>query len=230
MNFQKKTVLFVDSNKAVLGLLVSIYSSEDRLDIYTASSLSEALSLLERKHFDLVSTELSLPDGNGREICKYASDQAIDKPKVIVLSQGKSIQDRIQSFEAGADDYISKPFHPEELKVRMMRLLNLIRSTEEQVVRHQNLELYTVRKAIKIGDSLVKLTRNEFYLCEILLANPGYELPNEEIIRVMTARKGRFVSYNSLRVSIKRLRDKIETQTGYKLIQNRHGQGYFIAI
>src|SRR5690606_16997333 len=111
MNLIRRNILFVDSSKSVLNLLVSIYSKESQLNTYTASSLSEALSLLERKHIDLVSTELALPDGNGREICRYICKQGREKTKVIILSSGKNLEDKIKSFEAGADDYISKPFH-----------------------------------------------------------------------------------------------------------------------
>mgnify|MGYP002754919035 FL=1 len=198
----------------------------DGYEVDTAFDGEEAMEIISTDSYDLIILDLNLPGMDGLDILKNmrASD---NETNVLILSARGGLNDKIEGLDSGANDYLCKPFHFEELEARV-RSLTRRRTVQNNIVLEcGEISLNTkTRTAFAKGLELT-LTRKELAILEYLILHQGRPVSQEELIEHVWDSSVDSFS-NSIRVHISALRKKIRTVLGYDPITNRVGQGYVI--
>jgi DNA-binding response OmpR family regulator len=221
------TVLVVDDEPVVRDV-VARYLRRDGYDTLEAADGEAAKGILETSDPSLVVLDVMLPGLDGLELCRWIRSTC-DTPVVLLTALGEE-GDRIAGLELGADDYVTKPFSPRELVIRVGNVLRRSRGSDDaEVYRFRSIELnVTTREVRKDGRSL-KLTLKEFDLLHTFLANPRRVFTREELMdRVWGYRAA--LETGTLTVHIRRLREKLEEDPSEpQFLQTVWGVGYRFA-
>ena len=187
---------------------------------------NRAMELLGEERYDLVLLDLNLPGADGMTVLKTLR-QTDRETRVLILSARSEVADKVAGLDAGANDYLAKPFHLEELEARI-RSLTLRQFTQNDVVLTCGGVTFDTkaRPAAAAGQPLA-LTRKETGILEYLLLHRGRPVSQEELIDHVWDNSVDNFS-NSIRVHISALRKKLRTALGYDPIRNRIGEGYII--
>ncbi len=200
-----------------------------RLDGYEADSCgdgTEARELLAVEYYDLVLLDLNLPGVDGMTLLREFRAVNNETP-VLILSARSEITDKVEGLDAGANDYLSKPFHLAELEARI-RSLTRRQFIQRDVCLKCGRLAYDTRTRIASVDGVpVALTRKETGVLEYLMLHEGRPVSQEELIEHVW--DGSVDSFsNSIRVHISALRRKLRASLGYDPVVNRVGEGYVI--
>jgi two-component system, OmpR family, response regulator MprA len=222
-------VLVVDDEKAVRDALSRALRSEG-YTVELAANGGDALAFLAKERADAVVLDVGLPGLDGLETCRLIRAKGDDVP-VLMLTARSGITDRVAGLDAGADDYLVKPFALEELFARLRAMLRR-QSThsvapESQVLEFTDLSLDPVTREVRRGEELMELTRTEFSLLELFLRHPRQVLTREVIFENVWGYDFGANS-NSLEVYVGYLRRKTETGDRSRLIQTVRGIGYVL--
>ena len=176
---------------------------------------------------DAVVLDVGLPDVDGLEVCRRLRNSGNRVP-VLMLTARDAVSDRIEGLDAGADDYLVKPFDVGELKARLRALLRRFNNGEDpDSISFEELKLDSARHGVQVDDEFVELTRTEYQLLELLMLNPKRVLPHSLIYdRVWGYDFG--PASNALRVYVGYLRRKLEAAGGRQLIHTVRGVGYVL--
>lgn len=200
-----------------------------RMDGYEVDSCQDgldALELCEAEHYDLILLDLNLPGMDGMEVLRRLRKED-EETRVLILSARGQIRDKVRGLDAGANDYLTKPFHFEELEARVRSLTRRKFIQNDVCLQCGEISFDTkARTAVAKGQSL-SLTRKEAGLLEYLLLHQGQVISQEEMLEHLWDNSVNSFS-NSIRVHISSLRKKLRTALGYDPIQNKIGQGYMI--
>ena len=185
-----------------------------------------AIDLLGSERYDLVLLDLTLPGADGMTVLRTLR-QTDRETRVLILSARSEVADKVEGLDAGANDYLAKPFHLEELEARI-RSLTLRQFTQNDVVLHCGPLSFDARSrtATAAGQPLA-LTRKETGILEYLLLHRGRPVSQEELLEHVWDNSVDNFS-NSIRVHISALRKKLRTALGYDPVRNRIGEGYLI--
>ena len=186
----------------------------------------KALELLGVERYDLVILDLNLPGKDGMTVLRTLR-QTDRETRVLILSARSEVEDKVEGLDAGANDYLAKPFHLEELEARI-RSLTLRQFTQNDVVLHCGPLSFDARSrtATAAGQPLA-LTRKETGILEYLLLHRGRPVSQEELLEHVWDNSVDNFS-NSIRVHISALRKKLRAALGYDPVRNRIGEGYLI--
>ena len=217
-------ILVVDDEPAVRRALEGALSGAG-YDVAVVSDGAEALAFLrERGAADAVVLDVLMPEVDGLEACRRLRSAGNDVP-VLMLTARDAVGDRVAGLDAGADDYLVKPFALEELLARVRALLRRATGGEVDTLSFGDLSLdRTTRGAIR-GERSLELTRTEFNLLELFMLNPRQVLTRSLIFERVWGYDFGFGS-NSLDVYIGYLRRKLEAGGEPRLIQTVRGVGY----
>ncbi len=219
-------VLVVDDEPAVRHALERALRLE-RYDVGLAADGQEALDLLATGQHDVVVLDIAMPRLDGFEVCRRLR-AAGDRTPVLMLTAKDAIDDRVDGLDAGADDYLVKPFALRELKARLRALLR--RSEDEgndTVLRYADLSLDPLRYEVRRGERRIELTRTEFGLLQLFLEHPRQVLTRSQIFeRVWGYDFG--ATSNALGVYIGYLRRKTEEGGEARLVHTVRGVGYVL--
>jgi two-component system, OmpR family, response regulator MprA len=217
-------VLVVDDDRALRDALRRALTLGG-FEVVVAESGREGLERVRTTRPDVVVLDVLMPDVDGLEVSQRLRADG-DRTPILMLTARDAVDDRIAGLDAGADDYLVKPFDIEELKARVRALIR--RSSPEltgEGLRFGELELDSDRHAARYGDRSVELTRTEFQLLELLMLNPRRVLPHTLIYeRVWGYDFG--PSSNALRVYIGYLRRKLADIGAPDVIHTVRGVGY----
>ena len=185
-----------------------------------------AIDLLGSERYDLVLLDLNLPGADGMTVLRTLR-QTDRETRVLILFARSEVADKVEGLDAGANDYLAKPFHLEELEARI-RSLTLRQFTQNDVVLHCGLLSFDTRSrtATAAGQPLA-LTRKETGILEYLLLHRGRPVSQEELLEHVWDNSVDNFS-NSIRVHISALRKKLRAALGYDPVRNRIGEGYLI--
>lgn len=186
----------------------------------------EGLTLLESECYDLIILDLNLPGLNGMDVLKQLRDND-PITKVLILSARSHVSDKVAGLDAGANDFLSKPFHIDELDARIRSLTNRDFIQKDSNLVFDSLSLDRKTHEVNISGISVDLTKKEFILLEYLMLNQGRPVSQEELIEHCWDSSVDTFS-NSVRVHISALRKKIKATAGKDMITNRIGEGYMI--
>ena len=192
-----------------------------------AESGEEALEEVSRSAPDAVVLDIGLPGVDGLEVCRRLRG-AGNRVPVLMLTARDAVSDRIDGLDAGADDYLVKPFDVGELKARLRALLRRSSGVDDpDAVSFGELTLDSARHGVRVGDEVVELTRTEYQLLELLMLNPRRVLPHDVIYdRVWGYDFG--PASNALRVYIGYLRRKLQAAGARPLLHTVRGVGYVL--
>ena len=219
-------ILVVDDERAVRESLRRALELEG-YQIELAADGQEALQLLEangENQPDAVILDVLMPSVDGLEVCRRLRRSGNRVP-VLMLTARDEIENRVAGLDAGADDYVTKPFALEELVARVRALLRRTSVGTDELLRFADLELDPGTREVRRSGDLIELTRTEFALLELFLTNPRQVLTRSIIFERVWGYDFGFAS-NSLDVYIGYLRRKTEAGDRPRLIQTVRGVGY----
>jgi DNA-binding response OmpR family regulator len=217
------TVLVVDDEPVVRDV-VARYLERDGYETLEAADGEAAKRILEREKPALVVLDVMLPGIDGLELCRWIRETS-DTPVVLLTALGEE-HERIAGLELGADDYVTKPFSPRELAIRVSNILRRARPADAEVYRLGAIEMNLATRDVRKSGVPLTLTLKEFDLLQTFLANPRRVFRREELMdRVWGYRS--VLETGTLTVHIRRLREKLEDDPSKpRLLHTVWGVGY----
>ena len=177
------TILVVEDESSIASF-VALYLKNAGYTVRTASTGSEALTLVASEQPALIVLDLMLPDLDGIEVCKRIRQDS-DVPILMLTARDEDV-DKIIGLEVGADDYMTKPFNPRELVARVKSILRRAaperKEPETAVLRHGDLVIDSGRREVKVGDQEIQLAPKEFDLLWELLDHRGLVLTRDQLL------------------------------------------------
>lgn len=215
-------ILVVEDDVGVLEMLCSYLESQHHI-IESAREGRQALDLLTTYEYDLVILDLNLPDMDGIEICqKYRA--AGGAARTLMLTGRRSVEDKEQGFDVGADDYLTKPFDVRELNARIKALMRRSAEVTTDVLRIGEIEIDVSNHVICKNGAPVDLGRREFALLEFLMRNPNTVFSAEALLdRVWDSDVD---SEETVKTCVYRIRAKLGLSDQPPTIVNIRGFGY----
>ena len=206
----------------ILSKGISIALEKDGHTVTAVYGYMEALQKYQSQRYDLFLLDINLPDGSGMEFCKKIRETA-DTP-VLFLTANDTEQDMLEGFGVGCDDYIPKPFSIEALRKKVQAVLKrTINDTAR--IRYKNLEVDTDKCLVLLNGEKVHLTSTEYKLLCCLIENKGRIVTKAMLLEQLWDIDGNFVDENTIRVNIKRLRQKLKDEK-QEYIVTVFGMGY----
>jgi len=220
----KERILIIEDDEAILKVLRRVLTYEG-YQVDTALDGQSGLNMVRDVLPDLVVLDWMLPGMDGLEVCRRL--RAAGSVPILMLTAKDTIQDRVQGLDAGADDYLVKPFELDELLARIRALLRRTQTDRAQVLTFADLALdISTRQASRKG-RLISLTAKEYELLELFLRHPRQVLTREMIFdRVWGYDFGG--ESNVLEVYIRYLRQKLEEGGAIRLLHTARGVGYVL--
>ncbi len=224
-------LLIVDDDERIRGLLQKFLIRSGFL-VSTARDAAHARRILSGLEFDLIVMDVMMPGEDGISLCRDLR-QKMTTPIMLLTAKGDT-GDRITGLEAGADDYLAKPFEPKELLLRINAILRRVPAAEPAVVLPKVLNLGPCRYDIERGemwhgDKLVRLTATESQLMRIFSGCPGEAVTRTRLVEELS-RSGGQTQERAVDVQITRLRRKIEVDPKQpRYLQTVRGAGYMLS-
>ncbi len=223
-----KNILLVEDSKEIVPMVKQAVGSFSELT--WVKNISEAENALGDQKFSLILLDLNLPDGNGIDLCSkiYASSPEIP---IFILTGSSDLSHKVLGFSAGADDYITKPFQPLELKARIESKLKKIDSLNSQlsILKWDDIEIIQSTQEVKIKDietkaeTLIDLTALEYKLLTYFANSPKSVFARDKILNDIWG-ENVYVYARSVDTHVSKLRKKLGANS--YLIESVHGVGY----
>ncbi len=189
-----------------------------------AYNLRQARAYMKEQEFQLFLLDVNLPDGDGFHFSEEIRSGS--SAPIVFLTAHDMDEDMIRGFEAGADDYITKPFN---IRIVLQRIQAILRrcepAKEEQVYRCGSLEVDLGNRTVSKNGEVLTLTPTEFKLLQVFIRNPGQVLTRQVLLDKLWDQDGNFVDEHTLTINISRLRGKIEDDNN-SYIKTVYGMGY----
>lgn len=220
-------ILVIEDDSRVAELIKRALEEQDfQVDNAYDGLFGKKLAL--QNAYDLVITDIILPKLDGLELCKELRSQIPDLPILMLTALGTT-DDKVEGFDAGADDYLVKPFEVRELLARIRALLKrkMNFSTASYVLKYANLEMNLNTKVVKRNETEISLTPKEFKLLEFMMQNPERVLSRTEIAEKVWDTHFD-TGTNFIDVYINYLRKKIDKDFEPKLIHTKAGMGFIL--
>ena len=223
-------LVVVDDEQAVRDSLRRSLSFNG-YDIAIAEDGEQALDVIEKEQPDLVILDVMMPKMDGLEVCRHLRSHGDDRP-ILVLTARDGVSDRVAGLDAGADDYLPKPFALEELLARVRSLLRRAAAeasgpSSQAEITFEDLKLNPDTRDVVRGNRTISLTRTEFALLQLLMTNPRRVLSRSTILEEVWGYDFP-TSGNALEVYIGYLRRKTEQEGEPRLIHTVRGVGYVL--
>lgn len=202
-----KTILIVEDDR-ILNRGVSFALKKEGYEIISAYSLEEAKNVIIKNDIDFLLLDINLPDGSGLDLCEQISD-IMDFP-IVFFTANDTEEDMIKGFERGCDDYISKPFSMDILKLKINAILKRSHTENKNEFKYKDLRIDYDSRKVYVRNEEVNLTVTEYKLLELLCKNKNKAVTKELILEKLWDCNGNYVDENAISVNIRRLRKKIE--------------------
>jgi two-component system KDP operon response regulator KdpE len=224
------TILIVDDDNSMRKALRLTLSGMG-FTVVDASRGEEALTLIQLTRFDAVLLDVDIPGMGGLEACRCIRNMTAHLP-ILMLTAMDGEDDQVLAFDAGADDYITKPFRLRELTARLrsaVRRRNVPDSNKDATLRHGKLELDPVKYRVQKAGRPIHLSPKEFEMLQFFMGHPGELITHERLFKSLWgAERGEEFVY--LRIFVRQLRKKIENDPlDPQYILTVHGVGYTFA-
>jgi len=226
MQSHKAHILIVDDDSRILALLKQFLNKHEFL-VSTASSALEAEDLLRTSNYDLIILDVMLPEITGLDFAATIRDAGNNIP-IVMLTALSEAGDRVKGLESGASDYITKPFEPRELLLRINNLINNYNNfkKERNIIKFDNNFYNFDKKEFTKNDQIIPISSTEQKLLEILIEHRGKSISRFELSKIMGG-----LSMRSIDVQITRIRSKIEDNPKKpKYLKTVRNEGYALYI
>lgn len=206
-----KTILVVE-DEASIAEVVTLYLKRAGFDAQVASDGRKAMNAFERGQIDFVILDLMLPEVDGLALTRWLRDRS-DVP-IIMLTARREEADRIAGLESGADDYVVKPFSPQELVSRVRAVMRRLGREQAEVgnersLSFENLSIDPRSRTVKVKDAEVELTAKEFDMLYLLARHPKQVFTREQLLERVWG-GSQYIDPGTVTVHVRRLREKIE--------------------
>lgn len=219
-------ILIVEDNEAqseILGLLLR----EEGFDVDIVHSAEDGIQVVERFPYDLLIVDWELPGMTGPEFCKKYR-QSGGNASVLMLTGRTDVKSKAAGLDLGADDYVTKPYEILEVSARIRSLLRRPAAFVGHVLRADGIEYDMESKAARIGNTRIELTRREAALLEFLLRHPNQGFSAKMLLDAVWPLEAA-VTEDTVRSSMRHLRNKLASAGGADTIKTVQGAGYMIA-
>lgn len=216
-------ILLVEDDKD-LASRITKWLTMERYSVEAVHNGREALELLRALKYDIIVLDWHLPELTGVEVCKYFRSNGGTTP-ILMLTGKSDISDKEEGFDAGADDYLTKPFQPRELSARLRALTRRPSELLNDQLKFGNIVLHVHKYKVEKDGQNIELLPLEFSVLEFLMRHPGRVFGAEALLeRVWPVNSE--ASPEAVRTVIKTLRKKIDTEGQASIIRTIHGVGY----
>lgn len=221
--FSHMKILIVEDNKKLADNLKQGLTQEGySIDVIEEGPAAERRILINRDEYDLVVLDRMLPGKDGASVCKFWRENSVVIP-VLMLTALNSIEDKVQGLDAGADDYLPKPFAFKEMLAHIHALLRRPKQTFPDILSCKNISINTTSRKVTSSSKSIFLTLKEFMVLEYLMRNMNKVVTRDELYSHAWDFADSSFS-NTVDVHIKNLRKKIHDNS--KIIQTVRGVGY----
>ncbi len=220
-------ILLVDDETELTDPLSKVLDHEG-YQVDVADNGKDGSELAQKNNYDLLILDWMLPEKSGLEICQEVRSRSLNTP-VLFLTAKDTIDDRVLGLDAGADDYIIKPFELRELLARVRALLRRVPHPDQNKLKVADLELDLENQSAYRGGKIINLSQKELELLTFFMSHPGQLLTHEAIYNYLWQNEDR-PSSNVLAALIRLLRRKIEVKNRPTLIHTVYGKGYRFGI
>ena len=217
----KQTILVADDDSQIRQIL-RLYLENAGFTVLDAENGVTALLLFQQSQPDLVILDIMMPVLDGLEVCKQV--RKISDIPIIMLTAKDEDDDRILGLEIGADDYITKPYNPTILLLRIQNIFKRMDNNMDDLF-YDNISVNPQKGILKQGEKVLELTKNEMIIFTYLLSNRGRIVTRDDLMTDLW-NNDEFINDNALTVNISRLRNKLQNFGLENRIETRKGQGY----
>lgn len=218
MRFAAMANIFLLEDDKILSKGISIALKKDEHTVTAVYGYLEALQQYQKQKYDLFLLDINLPDGSGLELCKRIRETS--ETPVLFLTANDTEEDMLGGFSVGCDDYISKPF---PLEVLRKKVLAVLKRTAR--IKYRDLKVDTDKCVVLLNGQEIHLTSTEYKLLLYLMENKGRVVTKAMLLEQLWDIDGNFVDDNTVRVNIKRLRQKLNNEK-QEYIVTVFGMGY----
>lgn len=217
----KKILLVEDSDSIILGLKYSL--EQENFNVEVAKTEEDTKKIIEKENFDLILLDITLPDGNGFNICKFVKERK-DIP-IIFLTARDEETNVVMGLDLGADDYIIKPFRTRELISRINSVFRRYNKADinSNIIKYKDIKIDMNQAKVYKGEQEIIFTSLEYRIVLMLFSNVNKLITRDELLEKIWDIAGNFVNDNTLTVYIKRIREKLEDEN---IIKTVRGLGY----
>ena len=220
-------ILVVEDERRVANFVCRALR-ENSYAVDLADTGEKALEMASETPYDSILLDVRLPGLSGVQVCRELRDSKIDTP-ILMLTARSLVEQRVEGLDAGADDYLTKPFAVAELLARVRALIRRRSTKSRSAVRYGDLELDPQRRRVTRYGRPIALTSKEFRLLEFLMSRAPQVAPRTEIIEHVW--DSNFDSETNLvEVYINRLRQKLAAEGSPRIIHTVHGVGYCLKV
>lgn len=219
-------ILFIEDNLR-LATLVRKGLEKESFTVDALGTMAEAEAAIDTTNYDAIILDLGLPDGDGLDLLKYMREQKKTSP-VIILTARDGIEDRVKGLNAGADDYLLKPFAMEELTARVRALLRRPDGGITVKLTSGNVSFDTTSREVTIDGSVIKISPREMSVLEQLMRRAGRVVAKDTIESKLYG-FGDEVSINSVEANVSRLRKRLLSANASVSIHTLRGVGYLLS-
>ena len=217
----KKILLVEDSDSIILGLKYSL--EQENFNVKVTKTEEDTKKIIEKENFDLMLLDITLPDGNGFNICKFVKERK-DIP-IIFLTARDEETNVVMGLDLGADDYIIKPFRTRELISRINSVFRRYNKADinSNIIKYKDIKIDMNQAKVYKGEQEIIFTSLEYRIVLMLFSNVNKLITRDELLEKIWDIAGNFVNDNTLTVYIKRIREKLEDEN---IIKTVRGLGY----
>ena len=205
VRFAAMANIFLLEDDKILSKGISIALKKDEHTVTAVYGYLEALQQYQKQKYDLFLLDINLPDGSGLELCKRIRETS--ETPVLFLTANDTEEDMLGGFSVGCDDYISKPF---PLEVLRKKVLAVLKRTAR--IKYRDLKVDTDKCVVLLNGQEIHLTSTEYKLLLYLMENKGRVVTKAMLLEQLWDIDGNFVDDNTVRVNIKRLRQKLNNE------------------
>ncbi|KGA96713.1 transcriptional regulator [Alkalihalobacillus alcalophilus ATCC 27647 = CGMCC 1.3604] len=229
VNTKGKSILIVEDDHKIRQL-IKIYLEKEGYDVWEAGDGKQGIDMFERYDPCFTIIDLMLPEVSGEEVCKWIRTEKKSDSPIIMVTAKVEEKDRINGLRMGADDYITKPFSPNELVARVETVL---RRTENRCnkISFQGITVKPLKGEVNFNGTKLFLTNNESKLLYMFMKHPNQILSREQMIEELYPNVEKDITNRTIDVHIRNLREKLEQVDAPDCIKTVRGMGYqFVAF
>lgn len=222
------TILIIEDD-VKLANLVEDWLVDEGYSVDNVASGTAGLERLKKQPYDAIVLDLSIPGVNGIDLCKTYRAQG-GRARILMLTGKDSINDKETGLDAGADDYLTKPFHPRELSARLRALLRRsVEATSNSTFCCGDIVLDAATRKVTRANEQIQLLPREFDLLEFLMKNPNKVFSQEDLLNKVWSTHSE-ASPDTVRVHINKLRQKLDRSDQKSIIRTVHRRGYSLDL
>lgn len=216
-------ILYIEDEENIARPVIRILQKQNYIVDYSSDG-EKGLNLIRLNGYDCIILDLNLPKISGIEICKIVRNEGISTP-ILMLTARSQMYDKLEGFDVGTDDYLTKPFDMQELLARVNALIKRGQSNKKQELKIGNLILDTGKNQIQNGQEVYNLSNKECSLLEYLILNKGRAVPTEELLEHVWDSNIDYLT-DTVKTHVKTLRSKMGEHAD--LIKTIKGKGYLV--